>query len=285
MLTEGRVTEPEYVRQLAGRLGIAGGAIVLEDVPAVDPATLLKRAKELRADNKRAAKRGQEPLVDQWWILSDTEGPRHPHPKIKETAVAARQAGISIAFSDPCFEYWLLLHYVYTTGGELEAKDMVKRLGEFIPGYGVKSKHPELGDATENLVRARERRKGPRAQREDRIRLPSDRCGPLRPVRRRDMREDAAHSRLRARCGQTVAVRVLGAARRRSPGREKRWRMCRQGAIISLIAAKGSSRRLGGPDASGPSYCRCAVVTPGGGTRSSLGMRPRGRCLSRRPAT
>ena len=149
MLTEGRVTEPEYVRQLAGRLGIAGGAIVLEDVPAVDPATLLKRAKELRADNKRAAKRGQEPLVDQWWILSDTEGPRHPHPKIKETAVAARQAGISIAFSDPCFEYWLLLHYVYTTGGELEAKDMVKRLGEFIPGYGVKSKHPELGDATE----------------------------------------------------------------------------------------------------------------------------------------
>ena len=65
VLTEGRVTEPEYVRQLAGRLGIAGGAIVLEDVPAVDPATLLKRAKELRADNKRAAKRGQEPLVDQ----------------------------------------------------------------------------------------------------------------------------------------------------------------------------------------------------------------------------
>lgn len=156
VLTEGRVTEPEYVRQLAGRLGIAGGAIVLVDVPAVDPATLLKRAKELRADNKRAAKRGQEPLVDQWWILSDTEGPRHPHPKIKETAVAARQAGINIAFSDPCFEYWLLLHYVYTTGGELEAKDMVKRLGEFIPGYSVKSKHPELGDATENLVRALE---------------------------------------------------------------------------------------------------------------------------------
>lgn len=33
---------------------------------------------------------------------------------------------------------------------------MVKRLGEFIPGYSVKSKHPELGDATENLVRALE---------------------------------------------------------------------------------------------------------------------------------
>lgn len=154
VLTEGRVTEPEYVCLLRRRLGMGVDCLVLKDVPAVDPATLLKKAKELRADNKRAAAKGREALVDQWWILSDTEGSRHPHPRLAETAFAAKQAGIRFAFSDPCFEYWLLLHYTYTTAGELEAKDMVRRLAEFIPGYGVKNKHPDICDPTINLERA-----------------------------------------------------------------------------------------------------------------------------------
>ncbi|WP_420623257.1 RloB family protein [Candidatus Poriferisodalis sp.] len=104
MLTEGLVTEPDYVQfvgkdnpQVRVRV-IAGG---------LTPSQLVERArKELRASD-RARRSSGSPEFDEIWCVMDTD----EHPDLAESLQAAASAGIRVALSNPCFELWLLLHY------------------------------------------------------------------------------------------------------------------------------------------------------------------------------
>ena len=64
-------------------------------------------------EEARAAKRserGQSNGATEYWCVFDVEAPT-PHARLHEAVQMARDNGISVAVSNPCFELWLVLHY------------------------------------------------------------------------------------------------------------------------------------------------------------------------------
>jgi hypothetical protein len=107
---EGERTEPEYldalkrqpwVRDIAAvdlrvKTGHGGGSV---------PTTLVS----LAADARRKAL-DEEGEIDEFWCVFDVEWPRN-HPHLRGAIEQARQGGIELAISNPCFELWLVLHF------------------------------------------------------------------------------------------------------------------------------------------------------------------------------
>ena len=104
MLTEGSVTEPEYVQLVAKDNAEVRARVIAR---GMTPGQLVQRArKELRASN-RARRTDGSPDFDEIWCVMDTD----EHPDLEEALQTAEQSGIRVALSTPCFELWLLLHY------------------------------------------------------------------------------------------------------------------------------------------------------------------------------
>lgn len=106
---EGQRTEPEYLEALKRQPAV-------RDVAAVDlrvetgqgrsaPKTLVELAITAR---QRAI--DEEGEIDEFWCVFDVEWPRN-HPDLKQAVQQARQGGIELAISNPCFELWLILHF------------------------------------------------------------------------------------------------------------------------------------------------------------------------------
>lgn len=106
---EGQRTEPEYLEALRRQPEV-------RDVAAVDlrieaqrngsvPLTLVRMA--VRARERAAREEGE---VDEFWCVFDVEWPAN-HPGLREALDLARQNGIEVAVSNPCFELWLALHF------------------------------------------------------------------------------------------------------------------------------------------------------------------------------
>lgn len=100
--TEGRVTEPKYLEQLARRHRDRI-RIVLGESGAV-PMTLVDQACRDVDDNR--SRRREDPLYDEIWCVFDVD----EHPNVKGAIARARQKGVQLAISNPCFELWLILH-------------------------------------------------------------------------------------------------------------------------------------------------------------------------------
>lgn len=100
--TEGKVTEPEYLEEI-GRRYRATIRIEIAERHGV-PKTLVDHACKEMDSYKRSRASGDAP--DQIWCVFD----RDSHQQIRLSINRARQKGVYIAFSNPCFELWLVLH-------------------------------------------------------------------------------------------------------------------------------------------------------------------------------
>jgi len=103
IVTEGGSTEPAYLRTFARIYGDPS-AVRLNIIPAAgDPRAIVERAitewRKLRRD-KLASR-------DTVWAMFD----RDEHPRFDEARILARDNGISMAISNPCFELWGIFHY------------------------------------------------------------------------------------------------------------------------------------------------------------------------------
>jgi hypothetical protein len=54
---------------------------------------------------------------------------------VRQAVLAAAQAGVGIAVSNPCFELWLLLHFEDCAGHLDGYREAARRLGRHLPGY------------------------------------------------------------------------------------------------------------------------------------------------------
>jgi hypothetical protein len=69
--------------------------------------SLVQQAVVLLDDRQRAMRRDRDsPAFDEIWCVFD----RDEHPYVEDALALAAQHGINVAFSNPCFELWLLLH-------------------------------------------------------------------------------------------------------------------------------------------------------------------------------
>ncbi len=103
IVTEGGSTEPAYLRTF-DRIYGEPSVVRLNIISAAgDPRAVVERAieelRKLRGD-KLASK-------DTVWAMFD----RDEHPRFDEARILARDNGISMAISNPCFELWGIFHY------------------------------------------------------------------------------------------------------------------------------------------------------------------------------
>lgn len=128
---EGEITETHYLRYLQR---IFRGTIVSIEISPEhgDPWHLVEVAKAARllANQEANRERDANPRFEQVWCLSDVD----EHPKLSEARQAARDAGIRMAVTNPCFELWLLLHFQDQTAS-LERDEAPRRLRKYIAGY------------------------------------------------------------------------------------------------------------------------------------------------------
>jgi RloB-like protein len=77
----------------------------IEEHQGSEPLTLVRAA--ITARNRAFAEEGE---VDEFWCVFDVEWPIN-HPNLHDALLLAREHGIEVAISNPCFEIWLVLHF------------------------------------------------------------------------------------------------------------------------------------------------------------------------------
>ncbi|MFJ3861243.1 RloB family protein [Streptomyces sp. NPDC090085] len=146
VFTEGRVTEPQYIEIVRGRAGANGIEVRIANATAPGsqrkPITLVDAAARLMREETRAAKKAKlaEKFWPEVWCLFD----RDQHEQIPDAFKLAKEAGVRIAFSHPCFELWRLLHHkpVQSTFGGV-CGEAVKLLPFANDAENIKSVLPE----------------------------------------------------------------------------------------------------------------------------------------------
>lgn len=110
IVCEGTKTEPNYLESLCRKIGL--GTVDVEivgegaEIIGVVDATIRRmkeRAAEAEDSNQRAP-------FDEAWCVVDTER-RNDNPSWERGVHRANAKGFNLAWSNPCFEYWLLLHF------------------------------------------------------------------------------------------------------------------------------------------------------------------------------
>ncbi|MBI2301738.1 MAG: RloB domain-containing protein [Armatimonadetes bacterium] len=134
VVCEGEKTEPLYFRSLRDERGLLPVEVeVLGPETGTDPRNLVDNA----ASRQRRARRGDDPY-DQVWCVFD----RDQHDHIPEATDRARQLGIEVAFSSPCFELWYLLHFRYSTA-HIERDKAARELNGLVEG-GYEKYRPDV---------------------------------------------------------------------------------------------------------------------------------------------
>lgn len=124
---EGRNTEPDYFEALAR--SFANGLVKVESIGGVGvPLTLVREA--VAAKKATLKRRDSFNARDQFWVAFD----RDEHPNIPQAQDMARDNGVQVAFSNPCFELWLYLH-LKEQDAPLSPYEAQKLLKSCIPGY------------------------------------------------------------------------------------------------------------------------------------------------------
>lgn len=151
IVCEGKETEPLYFKNFStelrskAALDIKGG-----DICGTSPEQLVEYAVS------RKKQRG----LDQVWAVFDHDG--RPEEELQKALRKAKAEKINIAFSNPCFELWFLIHYRDHTRCETCDNIISTLTNDHLPPY-EKSKdvYKELPDNSQELAcsRAEELRK------------------------------------------------------------------------------------------------------------------------------
>ena len=130
IVTEGSKTERQYFVALRNRLKLTAAEVDIKHPEGTDPRTLVNYAISKRDERKRESRRNN--LVaeyDEVWVVFDLERIHDERRKLAPAAIMlAKNSGINLAISDPCFEYWLLIHHEFTTSPFEDCDSVIQRL-------------------------------------------------------------------------------------------------------------------------------------------------------------
>lgn len=137
-VTEGKVTEIDYFEFIRDLLHIPKERVQFIPSNCTNPIGIVNDVKNRMRKNEKEAKHGRESKVDNWWAIFDTEGNIN---NVKSAITMAQDNNIKLILSDPCIEYWLFLHFRYSTRVYDSSERMERALKEFIPNW---NKHIEM---------------------------------------------------------------------------------------------------------------------------------------------
>jgi RloB-like protein len=123
IVTEGTVTEPIYFELLRSDLQLPAVRVKVMPGDASDPRHVIRSAEREAKEQVRRAKKGRlgidEPSkFDQVWAVIDTDVAVRNGlwNDVQQLAIARK---VTLAHSTPSFEFWLLLHFGFTTRSDL----------------------------------------------------------------------------------------------------------------------------------------------------------------------
>jgi len=132
VVTEGAVTEPQYLDGLKNACRNPLVDVEVEDRHGRDPHTLVKIAKNRQRQAEKQARRESDDNLkyDDVWCVFDIDD----HLTVGDAKQMARDNQIEVAISNPAIELWLLLHFRDSPG--MQHRDRIRdMLQQFIPGY------------------------------------------------------------------------------------------------------------------------------------------------------
>jgi len=150
VVTEGAVTEPEYLRGFQSAYRNPRVTIQVAPEHGV-PRTLVELAKQYKEDAEAEAARERDDNLayDSVWCVFDID----EHPHVGEAKEMARDNGIHLAISNPCIELWLVLHFRDNPG--MKSRTQIKAmLTKHVPQY---DKHVDYATYSSGYARAAKR--------------------------------------------------------------------------------------------------------------------------------
>ncbi|MGD0519029.1 MAG: RloB family protein [Thermoguttaceae bacterium] len=147
IVSEGDVTEPEYFWGFVKDCRNPRVDIRVADEHGV-PKTLVGVAKKYKREAEEKASREEDENLayDSVWCVFDIDD----HAHVGEAKEMARDNGIELAISNPCFELWLLLHFRDNPG--MQHRDKIeKNLKDYVPKY---DKHVDYATYSEGYPQA-----------------------------------------------------------------------------------------------------------------------------------
>jgi len=159
IVTEGEKTEVNYFRQLRKRLRLSVLSIEIIPGKGKDIEKLKQIAEEKIAKRDKESKSNLQIVqYDEVWIVFDREGQNSPQrKKTKRVESGSRKKNIHLAYSDPCFEFWLLLHKINTTKPFPNCKSVINELKKVWDGYkkNIQFTSPDLENIPEAIKNAK----------------------------------------------------------------------------------------------------------------------------------
>lgn len=165
---EGENTEPAYFEDFARDHG--NRLVAIEAIGAAGvPMTIARKAVEEHWRRGRSSRNSFEKR-DQVWAAFDND----EHPNVLEAIRFAEQNGVSVAFSNPCFELWAIVHLVdHDFNRPLHRHEAQRLLRDLMPKYDPDGSkkfdyellRPRIGAAcrqAEQMERCREQEGTPR---------------------------------------------------------------------------------------------------------------------------
>jgi hypothetical protein len=136
IVCEGEKTEPNYFNELKDHYQLSTANVVVDGRSGSDPWSIYEYAQQCAAQ----AKRDRDPYDKVFCVFDKDE-----HATYQKTVEAINGAKTNREFaaivSVPCFEYWLLLHFNYTTqpfeavGNKSSGDQVIHELKQYLPAY------------------------------------------------------------------------------------------------------------------------------------------------------
>lgn len=152
IVCEGRETEANYIAGLCEHLNVNLAAVrILRGDTGTDPASLVRRAQRVFDVDRD---------LDRVFVVCDDDG----RDFLRATQLARKRLKkldgkfltVELIVSRPCFEFWLLLHFEYSTRSFASAAEVTTCLGAHLTAY-QKSDRDVFRQVAAGLSRACER--------------------------------------------------------------------------------------------------------------------------------
>jgi len=142
IVCEGEKTEPNYFSDARSYYKLNTVNVEVRGDMGSDPMSLVRFAKKRYREEKDAGD-----VFDKVYCVFDKDQHSNYSQALSELNRSQPKNEFFAIYSVPCFEYWLLLHFIYSTspfssvGGRSAGDNVVKELKRYIPDYekGLKS--------------------------------------------------------------------------------------------------------------------------------------------------
>jgi hypothetical protein len=133
VVCEGTETEPRYFKALRQELRLSTLQVEIARSGGSAPIRVVDEALDQRTRREREAATDPTKLpFDEIWCVFDVD----QHSSLDQALDKARAHQLSVILSNPCFEFWFLLHFEQTGQAFLHCKRLVEHLGKkHLPGY------------------------------------------------------------------------------------------------------------------------------------------------------